>query len=253
MLLAIDIGNSAIKFGVFDGPLLISKFSIPTVREISSDELKSAIGDRLDLPISAAIACSVVPQLDEIVKTCIRRIHEINVGFIDHTFAFGLKINYRPSSAAGADRLINAFAAVAKYGKPCIVGSLGTATTIDAVNAEGEFLGGFIAPGMKTMARALHLAAAKLPEVEISRPASVIGGTTESSIRSGIFYGYAALVQGLIERLAEELQHQTRVIATGGFAALIATDCTAIDIVDENLTLDGLRLAFERISDNSVS
>ncbi|MGQ0543286.1 MAG: type III pantothenate kinase, partial [Blastocatellia bacterium] len=160
--------------------------------------------------------------------------------------SFWLTIKYDPITSVGTDRLINAFAAVTKYGKPIIACSFGTATTIDAVNENCEFLGGIIAPGMATLAESLHLKTAKLPRVEIAKPKQVIGSSTESSIMSGIFYGYVGLVEGLISRLGVELGDKAKVIATGGFARLIAPEVHAISIVDENLTLDGLRLVAER-------
>lgn len=245
MFLAIDIGNSSIKFGVFDGETLASKFSVPTNRDYTADEIRNAVGDRLGPHIIEAIACSVVPQVDNAVREFIKGSFGIETFFIDSSFNFDLKINYEPLNALGTDRLVNAFAAAAKYAaKPLIVCSLGTATTIDAVSADGKFLGGVIAPGMRTMAKALHLAAARLPEVEITKPGAVIGYSTADSIRSGIYHGYIALAEGLIQKISAELADNPTVIATGGLASTIASECKVIDTIDENLTLEGLRLAF---------
>lgn len=250
MLLAIDIGNSSIKFGVFDGETLASKSAVPTHRDYTADELGRRVGERLGPHIADAVACSVVPQVDDAVREFIKGSLGLGVAFIDNSFDFGLKIRYQPLNALGTDRLVNAFAAVAKYGaRPLVVCSFGTATTIDAVSASGEFLGGVIAPGMQTMAKALHIAAARLPQVEITRPASVIGNSTADSIRSGVYHGYIALVEGLVQRISAEFADNPTVIATGGLASTIASECRAIDRVDENLTLEGLRLARERTAE----
>lgn len=246
VLLAIDIGNSATKFGVFDGEILSSKFSIPTNRESTFADLRASIGDKLNYQFTEAVACSVVPQIDPSVKEFVQGTFGIDARFIDSTFDFGLKIDYE-SAALGSDRLVNAFAAVTGYGKPCIVCSLGTATTIDAVNSSGEFLGGVIAPGMRTMARALSLGTAKLPEVDIEKPSSVIGRTTAGSIRSGIFYGQLAMIEGLVERISAEMGEKAAVVATGGFASMLAAESEVLEIVDENLLLGGLNLISRRL------
>lgn len=241
MLLAVDIGNSNIKFGVFDSETLISKFSIPSDLDAAGPDLKSAVGSSLDFPITRSIVCSVVPPLDHALAQFLNDATGIDPIFIKNDFDFGLKIMYEPISALGTDRLINAYSAAEKYGVPCIVCSFGTATTFDAVNKDRFFLGGVIAPGMKTMARALHLNTAQLPEVDIDPPASVIGNTTSSSIRSGIFYGQIAMAEGLIGKIKKEMSDNPRVVATGGFASMIADRTSAIDVVDDNLLLEGLR------------
>jgi type III pantothenate kinase len=148
----------------------------------------------------------------------------------------------------GADRLVGAFAAVEKYGKPCLVCDFGTATTIDAVNSRHEYLGGIIAPGLNTLAEALFLKTSRLPHVEIRKTEKVIENTTVGCIQSGIFYGYIGLTEGVISRMIEELSEKPKVIATGGFSRIIAENCPLIEITDENLILDGLRLIFRKIS-----
>jgi type III pantothenate kinase len=247
VLLAIDIGNSAIKFGVFDGRSLIRKISTPTRREQQSAELHSIASDRLNYQITRAVACSVVPQVDEAVNEFVKVAFGVNARFIDSSFDLGLKIDYRPVDSLGTDRLVNAFAASTKYGKPCIVCSLGTATTIDAVDSEGKFIGGVIAPGMRSMAKALHIAAAKLPEVEIEKPASIVGRTTAASIQSGVFYGQVAMIEGIVQRISVEIGGKPTVVATGGFASMLVPESKAIDIVDENLLLEGLNLISRRL------
>ncbi len=249
MLLAIDIGNSSIKFGIFESGSLVEKFLIQTKRDYTVDEFLSvglqSFEDRL-FRIDSVSVSSVVPELDDVVRQACVKMFEVAPVFVDHTFDLGIKINYEPVTAAGTDRLINAATAAEKYGKPVIVCSFGTATTIDAVNAAGEYLGGTIAPGMNTLAAALHLKTSKLPHVEIEKPESVFGNTTVDSIRSGVFFGYVGLVEGIIRRMFGELGDTPTVVATGGFARLIFDNSNLINIVDESLTLDGLRILFER-------
>ena len=250
MLLAIDIGNSAIKFGVFDGEHLRFKLAIPTDRDCTPDDLEQAVAGSLEFPFESAIACSVVPQVEQAVLEFVTRRLQVELLLLDNTFDFGLAIKYETVSTLGTDRLVNAFAAVARYGTPLIVCSLGTATTIDVVNDTREYLGGVIAPGIPAMAEALPMKAINLPLVDITKPASVIGTTTVDSIRSGIYYGYASLLDGLIRRIASEFGTllAPKVIATGGFANLIVPECESIDITDENLLLDGLRLLSDKRS-----
>ena len=246
MLLAIDIGNSSIKFGVFDGEILQSKFSVATKSISSVDDISSGVGLSLDRRISAALVCSVVPEVEEAMANFLRLDHRIKPIFVRNNFDFGLTIKYEPLEAVGTDRLVNAFAVAEKYGTPSIVVSFGTATTIDAINEKRELLGGLIAPGMATMAKALHLNTAKLPEITIKKPDNIISRTTETSIHSGVFYGQVGLVESSISRMKNEIGQGAKVIATGGFASMIAADTDGIDIVDENLLLDGLRLLYSQ-------
>jgi type III pantothenate kinase len=246
MLLAIDIGNSSVKFGVFDHQTLVSRFSIPTLRTQTAAELTSSILGNLNPKFSAIIISSVVPESNDAFREFGEKYCQLKPIFVDNTFDFGLKIKYHPPENAGADRLVVAFAAAEKYGKPCLVGDFGTATTIDAVNSKGEYLGGIIAPGMGTLGEALFLKTSKLPRVEIKKPAGVIGNSTISAIQSGIFYGYIGLTEGILQRMTAELGDNPRTVATGGFARLIAADCPLIEIVDENLMLEGLRLIYEK-------
>lgn len=243
MLLAVDIGNSAIKFGVFDAQRLTLKFSTPTNSELQSAELIEKIGGS---SISKAIVCSVVPGVNEHVGGLLRKAFDINVRFVTNEMDFGLDIIYEPLAAAGTDRLVNAFSAAEKYGFPVIACSFGTATTIDVVDKDRVLLGGLIAPGMKMMAKALHLNTAQLPEVKIDSPNSVINHTTETSIQAGVFYSQIGLVESSIARIKKEIGDNPKVIATGGFASMIAENTDVIDVVDENLLLDGLRILAER-------
>jgi len=243
MLLAVDIGNSSIKFGVFDRDNLTTKISIPTNREYTADDIAAEIGEHLPIYVDSAIFCSVVPEVEKAIVEYVERSFHIKPRFVRSTDDVGLKIGFNVETT-GTDRLVNAFAAAEKYGKPCVVVSFGTATTIDVVNKDGEYLGGLIAPGMKVSARALSLAASKLPEVEIQKPEHVIANTTETAIQSGIVYGQIAMVEGLISRVINELGDKPMVIATGGFAGLVTREIRLLDTVDTDLTLEGLnRLA----------
>ena len=246
MLLAIDIGNSSIKFGVFDGPVLFHKFSIQTKRDYTAEEL---IFDRLRLvdeqfiqvDIDTCMVASVVPDLNGVIAQVCRELFKVTPSLIDATWNFGFANRYEPPSDAGVDRLVNCSAAIAKYGYPVVVCSFGTATTIDIVNDDNEYIGGVIAPGPVASAKALQLATAKLPNIPIEKPSSIIGNSTVTSIQSGIVNGHIAMVEGMLRKLGVN----GKTIATGGFARLIAEEIKAIDVVDENLTLDGLRLLSE--------
>ncbi|MEJ7847235.1 MAG: type III pantothenate kinase [Pyrinomonadaceae bacterium] len=242
MLLAIDIGNSSTKFGIFNGEHLYLKFSIPTKRGLTVDDISQAIGSRLDSLISSIIISSVVSEFESPLLQFLKIKTGTNPVFVNNSFDFGLKINYQPVSGAGTDRLIAALAAVEKYGAPLIVCDFGTATTIDAINSKHEYLGGIIAPGMGTMAEALNLKTSKLPLVEIAKPAKVIGNSTLGCIQSGIFFGYIGLVDGILIRMERELNEPAKIVATGGFAKLISENCELIEIVDESLMLEGLCL-----------
>lgn len=242
MLLAVDIGNTSTKFGLFDGDELTSKFSIPTKRDATADEIKLELGDRLSRSIDFAIVCSVVPQLEPAIRSLLNSAAPV---FVDNSFDFGFKINYEPLDSLGTDRLVNAFAAVEKYGGPVIVCSLGTATTIDVVNDTRDFVGGVIAPGLDAMAEALHSRAPRLPKVEVREPDKLIGNSTMESIRSGMYFGYAAMVTGLIEQIRDQFEN-ARIIATGGNAGVIA-EVLDDAVFDKNLTLEGLKFLFKNL------
>ena len=183
----------------------------------------------------------MVRELEAPLRSFLHGVTNSEPTFVDNAFDFGLKITYEPLESLGTDRLVNAFAAVEKYGAPCIICSLGTATTIDVVSADRAFLGGVIAPGMEAMAEALHLKAPRLPRLEISRPDRIVGESTAESIRSGVYNGYASMVEGLITRLRSE-SGISRVIGTGGNAARFATELAGIITVDPDLIMIGLRL-----------
>lgn len=247
MLLAVDIGNTNIKFGVFDADHLVFKLSVPTIRDLTSGGLAKVVGSRITQTIESAIVSSVVPESNDAVRDFLRSAFEIEPVFVQNDFDFGLTIKHDPLSDAGSDRLVNAFSAVEKYGAPCIVCSFGTALTIDVVNKYRVLIGGLIAPGMNTLAAALKSTTSKLPEVDIAKPADVIQNTTVGSIQSGIVYGYFGLVEELLTKTRTEIGGTTKVVATGGFAALIAENTTQIDVIDDNLLLDGLQKLFSRL------
>lgn len=248
MLLAIDIGNSSIKFGLFDQENLISRFSIPTDALGSAGKIDELPGEFSNQQFEDAIVSSVVPELNAPLSNFTETHFGIKPIFVDHTFDFGFEIKYKPPTAAGIDRLVAASAAAQKYGKPCIICDFGTAATIDAVNSAGQCLGGVITPGINTLSRALFQNTSKLPEIEIRKPDSVIGGSTAEAIASGIYYGYIGLVEGLLKRMIDELGEKPKVIATGGFAELIAGECPAIEIVDKDLLLEGLQMIHSKIN-----
>jgi type III pantothenate kinase len=255
MLLAIDIGNSSIKFGIFDRGSLFHKFSIQTKRDYTAEEL---MFDRLKLvedqfiqvDIAECIVASVVPELNTVFAQVCRELFKVTTRFVDASWDLGLNIKYDEPETLGADRLVNAYAAVRKYGAPSIICSFGTATTIDAVNGAGDFLGGVIAPGLLVSAKALQLMTAKLPNVAIEMPRTVFGTNTTGSIQAGVVLGHAAMADGVIRRMLLETagfsaSAELNIIATGGFAHLIAPEVPAITQVDENLALEGLRMLAE--------
>ena len=246
ILLAIDIGNSATKFGVFDGENFVNYFSIPTKRDQSANEIYRLIQHKINGRVSFVIISSVVSELDNSYRELAENLFEAAVKFVDNKFDSRLKIKYFPPETLGTDRLIAAFAAVEKYGQPVIICDFGTATTIDAVNSAGEFLGGIITPGINVLADALFQRTSKLPKVELKKPESIFGNSTTKSIQSGIYNGYTGLVNGILQQMTDALGEKPKIVATGGFARLIAESAESIEIVDETLMLDGLRMIFQQ-------
>jgi type III pantothenate kinase len=247
MLLAVDIGNSSIKFGVYDGDRLAKHFQIITDRSYSLATMRSAIGSGPGHKIERAIVCSVVPELDPTLKELCLADLGCEPRFVTNDWDLGLDVDYQPLSAAGTDRLINSFSAVEKYGLPAIVCSFGTALTIDVIDKNRRLLGGLIAPGIKPLVRALHLATSQLPEIEIIKPERVIQQNTKGSIQSGIVNGYLSMFAGLLRGVRAEIEGSPRVIATGGSAAFVAEQTALVDILDPYLTLDGLQILADRI------
>ena len=253
MLLAIDAGNTNITLGLFREQELIAQWRLLTERERSGDEYEA---DMLDVFERAGIdrkevkgiaVASVVPQLDQALKQVAASFF-VEPLFVDHMTDTGLKLLYHPPSDLGVDRIVDGVAAMNKYGAPCIVVDFGTATTFNLIGGNKEFLGGAISPGLFTCAEALFQRAAKLPRVEFVRPRRVIGSSTVEAMQSGLYYGYLGLIDGMIEKMIGEMGPVFRIVATGGLAPLIAEASQYIDTIDETLTLDGLRIVYERVS-----
>ena len=257
MLLAIDAGNSNITFGLFRDEELISQWRLLTDRERSGGEYEAEVRSLFQRSgidskeVHGIAIASVVPQLDHALNQ-IAASFSVEPLFVDHTTDTGLKLLYHPPSDLGADRIVDAVAAMNKYGTPCIVVDFGTATTFNAVSKAGEFLGGAISPGLFTCAEALFARAAKLPRVEFLRPPVAIGTSTVESIQSGLYFGYAGLVDGVIAQMLEGMSPVTRIVATGGLAPLIADASHYIDAFDQTLTLDGLRIVYNRTERGSA-
>jgi type III pantothenate kinase len=251
MLLVIDAGNSNVTLGVFRGAELLAQWRLLTDRDKNAEQYGRGIRelferDGVEENVEGIAIASVVPQLDHALAEIAANNFGVTALFVDHTTNTGLKLLYDTPSELGADRIVDAAAALAKYGAPCIVVDFGTATTFNAVNAAHEYLGGVIAPGLRISAEALFSRAAKLPQVEIKRPEKVIATSTNGAMQSGLYHGYAGLVDGVLEKMIAEMGSHPRVIATGGLATVIAGASKFIEKIDETLTLDGLRLIYER-------
>jgi type III pantothenate kinase len=255
MLLVVDVGNTQTHFGVFaEGSSEVTEhWRFATVRESTQDELGAALANLLALrglalaDIDTSIVSSTVPQLSEQWTEMSRRYlgHEMLV--VGPSIKTGMPIRMDNPREVGADRLVNAVAAWERVHDTCVIVDFGTAITYDVVSSAGEYLGGIITPGAEISIDALYERAAKLPKVELAQPRSLIGKSTVEAIRSGIVFGFAAQVDGIVHRLRDELGPDTKVIATGGLAqALVPSVRVTIDEVDDLLTLTGLRLIWER-------
>ncbi|MEA3345583.1 MAG: type III pantothenate kinase [Chloroflexota bacterium] len=254
-LLAIDIGNTNIVLGLYEGERLATKWRIATDHARMPDEYAMLLFDLFaraeedpDLVQGIALA-SVVPPLTGIFVEMSERYfgqRPLVVGAGVHT---GVRIRYDSPRDVGADRVVNAVATYRIYGGPACVVDFGTATTFDAISAEGDYLGGAIAPGIRMAAEALFARTSKLPRVDIVRPPRAIGSNTAHAMQSGLLFGYVGLVKGMVARFCEELGPDMRVIATGGLAPLIAAETDVIEIVDQELTLKGLRFIWEMNSE----
>ncbi|HEX2269149.1 MAG TPA: type III pantothenate kinase [Pyrinomonadaceae bacterium] len=252
MLLAIDAGNTAVKLGVFRGPELQTSWRLNRDKLRTDDEYGIQLRTLFEIAglnpkdVEAIIISSVVPDLNYTLQWMSERFFNITPIFVDHTTDTGLQILYDRPAELGTDRLVDAVAAVEKYGAPCIVIDFGTATTFNAINSKREYLGGIIVPGIMTAADALVERTAKLPRVDFERPPKVIGSSTTGALQSGMFYGTVSMVDGLIEQICEAMGSSPKVIATGGLGPLMGHASEYIDTLDETLTLDGLRIIYER-------
>jgi len=252
MLMVIDVGNTNTVLGLYRKDELLHCWRLVTARERTADEwgilirTLFQIGEIPNETLSAIAISSVVPPARPALEEMGVRYFGIQPLFIEATMDLGMPVLYNPPSDVGADRVVNAVAAYAEFGGPVIVVDFGTATTFDAISALGEYLGGVIAPGVGISAEALFLRAARLPRVEIRRPAKVIGDSTVGSMQSGLYWGYAGLVDGILRRMKLELENP-HVVSTGGLAELIFPACEEIDSVEKNLTLEGMRLIYQRL------
>jgi len=256
MLLAIDIGNTNIVLGIFDGLTLRHSWRLATARERTADELGLMVSQLLDrdgitpAQIDGVVMASVVPPLTATMIEMSSRYLGAKPLNLEPGVETGMPVLYENPAEVGADRIVNGIAAYEAYGRsravPLIVVDFGTATTFDAITARGEYLGGVICPGIQISADALFQRAAKLPRIDVRKPPSVIGRTTVTSMQSGLFFGYVGMVEGLVHRLKTALGGNAFCVATGGLAEVISPETDVVDAIDRDLTLQGLRLLWER-------
>jgi len=254
LLLAIDVGNTTIGIGVFQNQSLLYCWRISTDKNRTADEyaillkeLMSSAGLSLEQVYGAALS-SVVPPVTPTLERTLRVYAGVVPLVIGPGTKTGMPIQFYNPREVGADRIVNAVAGLAKYGAPLILIDFGTATTFCAISDKGEYLGGAIAPGIGISTEALFQSASKLPRIDIHRTATIIGKDTISGMQAGIYYGFCGQAERIVRMMKEELasNQNVKVVATGGLADLIAESCEVIDVVDENLTLDGLRLLYEK-------
>ena len=252
MLLAVDVGNTETVVGVFEGDDLARHWRLSTVADRTADELALLFGGLMehgdlsfDRNVTAVAVASVVPAATQSLREMVRHYFGFPPLVVGPGVKTGIPVLTDNPKEVGADRVLNAVATVERYGSPAIVVDFGTATTFDAVSDKGEYVGGVIAPGVQISADALYEHTALLARVELVAPSSVIGKSTVTSVQSGLMYGYAAMVDGVVERIAKELGDPT-VIATGGLAPAMIGECRSIDEHEPWLTLEGLRIVFER-------
>jgi type III pantothenate kinase len=264
MLLVIDVGNTNTVLGVYERPaapynsdqrpepMLVAHWRVATIKTQTVDEYGVlfrnlfAMANLEVAAIQGIVISSVVPPFDATLRGVCRQYFNSQALFIEPGIKTGMPVHYDNPAEVGADRIVNGVAAFQRYGGPCIVVDFGTATTFDAISAKGEYMGGLISPGVGISAEALVERTARLPRVEFRRPARVIGTNTINSIQAGLFYGYIGLVDGILERMIAEMGPATKVVATGGLGRQIGEHSRFISEVNDELTLEGLRLIWER-------
>ena len=256
MLLAIDVGNTNIVLGVFDGTELVDSWRLATLRERTSDEIGLLVSGLFEhwkidpSKIDGVVMSSVVPPLTGTMTEMTRRYFGRKPLTLDPGVKTGMPILYENPSEVGADRIVNGVAAYEQFGRaagqPIIVVDFGTATTFDAISAQGEYLGGAICPGIQISADALFQRAARLPRIEVRKPPRLIGRTTVGSMEAGLFFGYVGMVEGIVQRMTRELGGRALCVATGGLASIMAPETPLIQAVEPDLTLRGLRIVWER-------
>lgn len=260
MLLALDVGNTNTVLGLYklaagESAEFVADWRITTTRHQTIDEYGILFRNLFALrgleasTVSGIIISSVVPPLDSTLRQVCERYFHVKPLFVEPGIKTGLPIMVDNPTEVGADRIVNCVAAYEKFGGPCIVVDLGTATTFDVVSKKGEFIGGAIAPGLGISADALFARAARLTRVDIRKPSKIIGTNTTDNLQSGLYYGYIGLVDGILEKMVSELGPETKMVATGGLAKLMASGSKYINAVDDMLTLDGLRIIYERNAD----
>ena len=252
MILVIDVGNTNIVFGVYRGQDLLQHWRLSTDQTATEDEYGLMMVQALSISgyevkeIEGVIISSVVPPLMPVLEKICSRYLQREPLVVGPGIKTGLNIRYEDPREVGADRIVNAVAAIERYGTPLLVVDFGTATTFDYIDQKGQYIGGAITPGIGISTEALYQKAAKLPRIELAAPKSVIGRNTVQSMQAGIIHGFAGQVDGIVRKVKMEYDQNIKVIATGGYADLIAAESTEIDQVDSLLTLHGLRLIYEK-------
>jgi type III pantothenate kinase len=250
LLLAVDVGNTQTVFGLFEGARLAEHWRVATDSRRTGDELGVILAGFLDFDaVGGVCLSSSVPALVRSYQECAERWAKAPILVLAPGVRTGIGIRYDDPRDVGPDRIANAVAAADRYGGPCIVVDFGTSTNFDALSAEGDFVGGVLAPGVEISIDALFARAARLTRVDLAEPPTVIGKTTAASLQAGLLYGFAGLVDGIVGRMQAELGGAAHVVATGGLAELIAPHASSVEGVDPFLTLEGLRIVWERNSE----